>query len=150
MKTFICDFEAYQLGNAGTYYPLEIALLNCDTKTCEMFYVKYLQNIHDLTTQFQFKRHGIGWKDGNEFLEQAFYKMNSLVSYNDIIYVKGLEKTKYIREWFPLVVVIEILNAPSLMEIKTDVSFTCHKHNPKLYLACAKRKAYSLLPYVCV
>ena len=152
---WILDMECYQID--GELFPLEICLLNVDdVKQYFIYYVKYSNNyFNNLVIKYQFNRHGLKWKDGDETLYSTVFKLKQIISHNDAtIYVKGDQKQKLVIKWFSdrrrHVDIIDIgVNAPSINNLKTQcLSQTCDRHISNLEYFCAKRKCYQLLPYV--
>ena len=114
---FVCDCNWYQVNNE--FYPVEITILNIDTKYFGTFYIKYPANyLNNLTTKYQHDKHGLDWDAGNETLCSAIAKMKQVVYPGDVVYVKGDEKTKLVAVWLPKARVKEITNAPSYSKIE--------------------------------
>ena len=135
-------------------YPVEITLLSVnnpsDANNCCTYYIHYPYNYYNnLTTRYQYSRHGIRWTNGDETLYQVMYKLGKRILAGDIVYVKGLEKCKVVQNWLTQgVKVVEILNAPSLKSIPGCIDKSCDIHKQHLDLSCSQRKAYKLLSYV--
>jgi hypothetical protein len=154
---WILDFEAYQVG--CSFFPVEIALLNMQNdEICYTWYIKYNTNMAkwDKPTKFQFNRHGLGWEHGNVYLHVALKELRDVLnSYPEeeehVIHVKGLEKTNWVRHWFPYnfprVMVQEIHGAPVFGEI-TCAMYACTYHFDHFHLRCARKKAYQLYLYL--
>lgn len=151
---WIIDMEWYTVH--GNIYPIEIALLSVDTRECQVHYIYYPDYMmhKTLTTQYQFKRHGIRFGDGYESLSSAMISMLYSLQHNDDIYVKGFEKANVVREWFQtnnkqkVFHIHEIKNAPSILSFDSCKNTVCHRHRHDLSLCCAQRKVWQLLPYV--
>ena len=157
---WILDFEGYQVRHV--FYPLEIALLNVDrTNVCYNWHIRYevFPATYDASTTRQFQLHGLYWKHGNKNLHVALDELRKVVNeYGEleqrhIIFVKGLEKTNWVKRWFycnDSIVVREILNAPSFSDFSLldGAQYACIHHTDAFHLRCASRKVYQMLPYV--
>ena len=144
---FIIDFEGYQVH--GVWYPVEIALLNTETKVCFVHYVYYYHNYNNSTTQYQFKRHGLHWSDGYEALSSALLSISQKLTNTDSLHVKGHEKAEIVRQWFPNICVVEMDEKaiPSLLLMTHSKDAVCYRHARDTSLCCARRKAWQLMEY---
>ena len=102
-NTYILDFEAFQIGTH--YFPVEIAIVNCNTYTFETFYVKHpcMKQTWNPTICFQHHRHGLKWDSpGISYLEEVRDLIcEKILKDGDTVLVKGDQKLAYFRdEWF--------------------------------------------------
>ena len=103
-QTYILDFEGYQLD--GKFYPVEIALVNCCTENYQMFYIAYPEMYglldSNLTIKCQFWRHLIPFNApfAQYNLCQAKCELQNVIKSGDTVYVKGLQKQLFFRDWF--------------------------------------------------
>ena len=125
MQKWILDFEGYQVGT--NYYPTEIALLNAsNTNKCFHWCIGHTEVFTrmDVTTRYQFRRHGMRWDDGNLRFGKALEELRNVFTHDNdqqhTIYIKGMEKTNWARHWFienPNVEVKEICNTPNFSDL---------------------------------
>jgi hypothetical protein len=162
VNKWILDFEGYQVNSI--YFPIEIALLNVhQNNLCYTWRIKYsdAMAVYNQNTEWQFRKHRLGWNHGNMYLYEALKEMRTVIddycSGEHVVYVKGLEKTNWMRQqrWFPFhypkVTVQEIQGVPSFRDLSMfyGAEYACTYHtNAPFDVRCARRKAYQLLPYV--
>ena len=144
---WVLEFEGYQVKDE--IYPLEITLLNANE--CYHFLIYYPTDYYsNLTIQYQFKRHGLSWGEGTETLTSAISQMQKLISDDDIVFVKGLEKCKMFSSMLPSkhLVTFDDDKVPSILKLNGYKEETCEVHKMDFALCCSRRKAYNLLNYV--
>ena len=163
-QKWVIDFEGFQIND--NFYPLELCLLNTQRprEDLHIWHIRYTDSLAlaydekiDRTICWQSNEHGMSWKQGNMPLLDAFLEMRDLFPSRSQhkLYAKGLEKTKWIREWFEKdnnVTVIEIINAPSYRDMNmyygSLYGHPCAFHRDSPHLRCACRKAQYLCDYI--
>ena len=148
---WIIDFEAYQQGS--TYFPIEIALLNVETKKCNIFYVGYGFCLKGMEIRYQYTRHGIGWSEGNVKLYNALRAIKKRVDIkHDHIIIKGEQKLNYLiaKGFDPsLFLLIKPEGTPKLNDLEKLVSDDekCIRHEGT-NKHCAMKKCFAILTVV--
>ena len=147
MLNWFLDFEAYQIG--GKFFPVEICLVNGETKACNLFYVRYNFMHCSPTTTFQLKKHGIHWDEGNVTLRRALKAILNRVQMCDIIFVKGDQKRVFLLQfvWFDRKVE-EIICSSSIRDlVQMCCNEACSKHYNSNNLSCARHKCFALASF---
>ena len=164
LQKWILDFEGFQIN--GNFYPLELCLLSFQRPTDDLhiWHIGYTDSLAipfnestNKTIRWQSNKHGMGWKHGNMNPVDVFADMRDLFTtrFQHEIHVKGLEKAKWIEEWFNRnanVKVIEITCAPSYRDMNmyygAMFGHPCSFHRDAPHLRCACRKANYLRDYI--
>ena len=139
-----CDFEGYQLDGAN-FIVKEISILSSDGHHCFTYLIRSskLQHVCDnATLRYQFNRHKLHVKYGeygfNEAMDDIYNKAAGC-----IIYVKGLEKTKFLRDnYFNAK---ELQSVPSFKNLNNCLSECCN-YPHSIY--CARRTVHELKHFI--
>ena len=138
------DFEAYHIEGDGEfkYVVKEVSILNRNGERCYTYFVKnpsILPNMPNTeTANFQFQRHGLRWKFGDYSFCEAIKDIDRKVG-SDIVNVKGLQKSNFIKEY--LLNVVEVEGLPPFKDLNNCMSERCEvKHGNQ----CARRKVHEL------
>src|SRR2546428_4252467 len=112
------DFEAYHIESYDgrdfeelRYIVKEVSILSGDGDRCYTYFVKcprtlpYMPNTE--TASFQFQRHGLRWKFGDYSFCEAIKDIDRNVG-SDTVYVKGLQKSNFIKEYLLDVVELKV------------------------------------------
>jgi hypothetical protein len=144
MKWYI-DFEGYQC--LTNYYVVkEIALLREDGQQCYVSYVKsplnYCFDVNNPTMQFQYNRHKLKWEEGDHTFDHVMRFISQKVK-NEFVFVKGIDKQRFLERYLPHVVDLEML--PSFKYLNSCPAECCDKYHGKY---CARRKVHELKYYI--
>ena len=145
-NVWVIDMECYQ--DENILYPLEIALYNTKQKEWHMYYIKWpFVFYYTRAFHYQFKRHGLDWGDGDTTLRKAFKEIHDLVKDGGLVFVKGLEKYKLVKDWLSGIDVQELNNEPSIKTLSSRYpdSFSktaCAVHLENGSTCCARHKAF--------
>lgn len=148
---WVLDFEGYQLDSA--LFPVEIALYSCKQEIWVMFYVTYPYPYFDnRTTEHQYNRHRLKWNEHHgQSLSRTVNQIIDILKNSDtILYVKGREKFKAVRDWFSRdnsIHVEEVSEIPSIRTLNTLYPDTfsatvCQRHLTNGASHCARHKAF--------
>lgn len=88
--------------------------------------------------------HGIRWQDGDVTI-QALHRQLFPILNSSVVYVKGLEKANYIKEFFSSCLVIDLEDYPSLKNLTTSNVY-CFFHG-KSKMMCALNNVLKLVQY---
>jgi len=150
MAGWLCDFEAFHF--EGNFYPVELVLLHSQTKVCIIYNIHWNSLPYTVDTtpciKFQYRRHGICWDAGDVTVQEAIKLVKQQIANdNDVIYVKGYEKWRWLSQRFD--------NVKELPEYIATLSKTkpscdgkrCAFHSLVCNLGkmCAMEKCYILL-----
>ena len=134
------DFEAYV--EDGKYWVKEICILfNGDTDHCYNYFVKaHKMGWNNPDSQnFQFRRHGLRKDFGDYHFNEAIRDIQNKVG-NDKVYVKGLEKTNFIKLYLPNVE--ELVDYGAFKDYNQFMMECCGFAHSMLF--CARRKCFVL------
>lgn len=76
--------------------------------------------------------HGLDWRDGEVPYDEFENILKSSVRSANKVYVKGLEKVKWLENIIPKVCNIEALDCPSLAKLHEKNNEPCSNHNRKV------------------
>ena len=166
-QTYILDFEAYQID--GKFYPVEIALVNCQTKKFQVFHIAYpeMRNLPLLAQlpfldaiDWQLRRHGIPFDAPfARYCLCTVKTLNEYIVHGDTVLVKGLQKVLYFRDWFPKCVNVQQLddhpkietliqqlkNASSDHVVSQNRCLAVHSKPAAVDKFCALEKCFAIL-----
>jgi hypothetical protein len=140
--TWFIDFEGYHFEYLD-FMVKEIAILSKDGSQCFNYMIKYpcsmIYNPKDVpTAQFQFKRHGLSWECGDYTFIEAINDIKNKVG-SDTVYVKGLEKSEYLKLLLsPNVKCVP--EHPPFRDLENCLEKQCGVHGKH----CARRKVFEI------
>lgn len=154
-KPVIMDIQFIQ-GNHGQYFAKELAILKHETVEPMIFYFKppYPENELDEKTKwrqkFTYKNiNGLKWNDGGI----DYNNISQILSIytNSIIYVKGLQKANFIKNYIDKLStnIIDLEDIPNLQKLK-KFQISCKVHGGLLALRCAAQNCINIYLYMLI
>ena len=134
------DFEAYQ-PSSGRFIVKEIAILSDDGCRCYNYFVRAPPKDAvqiDNTLYYQFRQHNLRWEFGDYSFTEAMRDIIGKVR-GSLVYVKGLEKTLFIAQYFTSVAEIDWV--PAFKHLNNFPNEVCDVQHG---LQCARRKVHEL------
>jgi hypothetical protein len=151
IKEYILDVQGFKrLSNV--FVPKEVAILSLADDKLEnhhLFYPpcewKLLLNGEQKVNRWNLHYHGISWETGRVDYGKRTDVIRSSLADATIIYVKGREKKKWVKQIVPRKLVIDMadLKCPSL-KIIPSVKVKCINHTEGKNGMCALKNAYKL------
>src|SRR5438552_1742482 len=143
-KFWLIDFES-NASDTEEYVVKEIYILNSQGTECYNYLVKspkWRILLDNSTINYQYNGHRIPWNYGEfsfrEVIDDIWLKVGT-----DTLYVKGLEKQRFLDKYFFKVLDLNFL--PSLRHMNSCTSDRCElKHGTH----CARRKVCELKHYI--
>jgi len=142
MMVWYIDMEAYHYN--GNFIAKEIAIVNSDDSQCFHYFIKNPQDLPRRpatpSCYFQFKRHNLDWNFGKWNFTDAISDIQQHIK-DDIVFAKGVEKTKFLQRWFPQLQDTVWISTP-FKNLNKCFSALCNvKHGRN----CARRKVHELM-----
>ena len=141
--SWFLDFEGFQLPNDG-FIVKEIAILSSDGDRCYNYFIRGPKSItidSGATYNYQYDRHKLKWEWGDYEFDEAMQDIENKIGF-DTVYVKGLEKCKFISLLLPKASYIELQYVPAFKHLNNCMQERCEvKHGNN----CARRKVYELM-----
>ena len=148
MRYIIIDLQGFRV--SGMFIPKELATLSCDWKTSHFIFeppmpYKLLSSKDQRTTNFLTDyHHTLNWEIGYT----SSSKINDIIHYltrnYDKVYVRGLEKSNYVKQLVGNRISVEAIDGYS-QKIERQVPL-CPFHEKDLCI-CAVNNVYALKPY---
>jgi hypothetical protein len=142
---WFCDFEGYQL-NASKFIVKEISILSSDGYQCFTYLIKSSSKLlhigDDATLRYQFNRHKLHLKLGDYNFNEAMDDIYNKTAYCTI-YLKGLEKTKFLKDIH--FHVKELESVPAFRKLNNCLSQCCNYSHG---VFCARRKVHELKHFI--
>ena len=140
---WFCEFECYQVMSLNMYVK-EIAILSHDAKDCYNYHICYpysvATNVQDKNTEeFQYRRHRLPWGLGDFTFNDAINDIKKKVGFNDDIFVKGLEKSLFIKQYLSNIKCMD--EHPSIHKLNNCLNEVCDIPHS---FYCARRKVHEL------
>ena len=141
MKLLIVDVQGFKIEN-NKFIPKELAAYD-GSKICHYvfrppFDIRYLPpNLHKQAVWLMKNHHCISWNEGYTPIHKVSEIIKNFTEKADHVYVKGREKSEYIRK-YSLKPVIELDENPSLQENEAHCFY--HSKSPCI---CALTNVYN-------
>lgn len=149
MELFV-DFQGFKNPN-NEFVVKEFAIATSDGTTIQHWTVKSPcpYSVLDVKTKKQCTwttnhYHGLRWQDGDITIQALHRQLYSILN-SSVVYVKGLEKANYIKEFFKSCLVLDLEDYPSL-KVLTTSNVYCFFHG-KSKRMCALNNVLKLVQY---
>lgn len=147
----IVDFQGFK-DPANNFIVKEFAVTSSDGQLLQHWFVRspYSFSNLDLKTTRQCNwltrnYHGIKWQDGDITIQSLHRQLLPILK-DSIVYVKGLEKAKYLEEFFQVSQVYDVENYPSLKNLHSP-KVRCFFHRHTEDMTCALNNVLKLLHF---
>src|SRR5271163_4527 len=145
MLFWYCDFEGFSCGG-NDFIVKKISILSSDGTQCFTYKVgspnNYIYSPQDKTFRYQFERHHLAWEDGDYSFSHAMWDITMKVK-GCVLYVKGLEKQRFLQNYFPYVSQLDMV--PSFKQLNSCTTEWCEYRHGK---CCARKKVHELKHFV--
>lgn len=149
MELFV-DFQGFKDAN-NTFVIKEFAISTIDGAVVQHWIVRSPCPFSMLDTKTKTQcnwvtnhYHGIKWQDGDITIQHLHRQVQPMMQ-DSVVYVKGQEKSEYIREFFRPSLVVDLEHYPSLKKLFTP-PVCCFFHN-KTNKICALNNVSKLVFY---
>lgn len=153
MSQFILDIQGFK-NNLNKFIVKEIAIYSVDGNLVKHCFLKSPISFNELSTFYKKQAifnqsfyHGIPWNMGENHFHTLHTQLQEIFGNGCKIFVKGLEKAKFIQEVFPDVDAIDLGDKgfPSLKKMTQNYKCSFHKYTKYM---CAHDNVKKILCYI--
>lgn len=146
----ILDFQGFK-DNNNQFVIKELALVSMDGRCMQHWLVRSPFQFNNLDPKYKRQSnwntanyHGISWDHGDITIQDLHRHLAPMLD-GSVVYVKGLEKCKYIQEFFGSCYVFDLEDYPSLRKLE-DAGIYCFYHKNANF-CCSLNNVLRLFKY---